>query len=53
MAVTVKAITLWRREVENAPGVLAGTLRTLCQRRGGSASGDGLSLPRQRGEGRD
>jgi hypothetical protein len=26
MAVTVKAITVWRREVENAPGVLAGTL---------------------------
>jgi hypothetical protein len=26
MAVTVKAITLWRREVENTPGILASTL---------------------------
>jgi hypothetical protein len=26
MPVTVKAIKLWRKEVENAPGVLAGTL---------------------------
>ena len=26
MAVTVKKISLWRKEVENKPGVLAGTL---------------------------
>jgi hypothetical protein len=29
MALTVKRITLWRREVENQPGVLAGTLEPL------------------------
>lgn len=26
MAITIKTITLWRKEVENQPGVLAGTL---------------------------
>jgi hypothetical protein len=31
MAVTVKRITLWRREVENQPGVLASTLEPLAQ----------------------
>ena len=29
MAVTVKEITLWRREVENRPGMMAETLRPL------------------------
>jgi len=29
MALTVKRITLWRREVENEPGILAGTLEPL------------------------
>ncbi len=29
MPVTVKHITLWRAEVENKPGVLAGTLQSL------------------------
>ena len=31
MALTVKRITLWRREVENRPGVLASTLQPLAQ----------------------
>jgi hypothetical protein len=31
MALTVKRITLWRREVENQPGVLAATLEPLAQ----------------------
>jgi hypothetical protein len=31
MAVTVKAITLWRREVENSPGMLAETLEPLAR----------------------
>ena len=31
MAVTVKKITLWRKEVENKPGALAGTLEPLAQ----------------------
>jgi hypothetical protein len=31
MALTVKRITLWRREVENEPGVLARTLEPLAQ----------------------
>jgi hypothetical protein len=31
MAVTVKKATLWRREVDNRPGVLADTLRPLSQ----------------------
>jgi hypothetical protein len=31
MAVTVKAITLWRREVENRPGMLAETLEPLAR----------------------
>jgi hypothetical protein len=31
MAVTVKAITLWRREVENRPGALAETLEPLAR----------------------
>src|SRR5215467_15561546 len=31
MALTVKRITLWRREVENRPGVLATTLEPLAQ----------------------
>jgi hypothetical protein len=29
MAVTVKRVTLWRREVDNRPGMLAGTLEPL------------------------
>jgi len=31
MAVTVKKITLWRREVENRPGALASALKPLAQ----------------------
>ena len=31
MAVTVKKITLWRREVENKPGVLGGVLAPLAE----------------------
>jgi hypothetical protein len=31
MALTVKRITLWRREVENKPGVLASTLEPLAR----------------------
>jgi predicted amino acid-binding ACT domain protein len=31
MALTVKRITLWRREVENRPGVLASTLEPLAR----------------------
>ena len=31
MPITVKNITLWRREVENQPGVLAGTLGPLAE----------------------
>jgi len=31
MALTVKRITLWRREVENQPGVLASTLEPLAR----------------------
>jgi len=31
MPVTVKSIVLWRKEVENTPGVLAGTLEPLAQ----------------------
>jgi predicted amino acid-binding ACT domain protein len=32
MAMTVKEITLWRREIENRPGVLAGVLDPLADR---------------------
>jgi hypothetical protein len=38
MALTVKRITLWRREVENQPGMLAGTLEPL------AAAGSDLRL---------
>ena len=31
MAIKVKSITLWRREVENSPGALAGTLEPLAR----------------------
>jgi hypothetical protein len=31
MPVTVKNITLWRKEVENRPGILAGTLEPLAE----------------------
>lgn len=31
MAVSVKTITLWRRDVENRPGALAGTLEPLAR----------------------
>ena len=31
MAVTVKKVTLWRKEVENKPGALAGTLEPLAR----------------------
>lgn len=31
MAVTVKRITLWRKELENKPGTLAGTLEPLAK----------------------
>ena len=31
MAVTVKEITLWRREIENQPGALAGVLEPLAR----------------------
>ena len=33
MAFTVKEITLWRREIENRPGVLAGVLDPLADKR--------------------
>ena len=41
MPVTVKNITLWRKEIDNQPGVLAGTLEPFAT---GGADLHGLSL---------
>jgi len=47
MAVTVKRITLWRREVENRPGVLASTLEPLAQAKADLKVVMGYRLPGQ------
>jgi len=47
MAVTVKRITLWRREVENRPGVLASTLEPLAQAKADLKIVMGYRLPGQ------
>jgi hypothetical protein len=47
MAVTVKRIKLWRREVENRPGVLASTLDPLAQAKADLKVVMGYRLPGQ------
>jgi len=47
MAVTVKRIKLWRREVENRPGVLASTLEPLAQAKADLKVVMGYRLPGQ------
>jgi hypothetical protein len=45
MAVTVKKVVLWRKEVENRPGALAGTLAPLAQAGGNLRVVMGYALP--------
>jgi hypothetical protein len=45
MAVTVKKVVLWRKEVDNKPGTLAGTLAPLAQAGGNLRVVMGYALP--------
>jgi hypothetical protein len=45
MAVTVKKVVLWRKEVDNRPGTLAGTLAPLAQAGGNLRIVMGYALP--------
>ncbi len=45
MAVTVKKVVLWRKEVDNKPGTLAGTLAPLAQAGGNLRIVMGYALP--------
>lgn len=47
MAVTVKKIALWRREVDNRPGILASTLEPLAQAKANLKLVMGYRLPGQ------
>lgn len=45
MAITVKKVVLWRKEVENRPGTLAGTLAPLAQAGGNLRVVMGYAVP--------